>query len=138
MTESEFIQIEVAYPFHHAVSALRADVRPLRARFEDLALEVRTALQTKGVIAPVLEARLDLRYADQPDALTVRLPLEIENGAICLADPLPLDAQALRQAIDLFLATYAQRFGNGQQDTPLQAVLLRVVGRGVVTLADDQ
>ncbi len=130
MAEPVLVQIEVVQPLGYSMAALRADVRPLRACFEDLALTVRVQLQAQGIADPTLHALLDLRYADEPEVFTVPLPLEIENGAICLADPLPLDAQALRQALDTFSAAYAARFGHTQNDAPVQVVFLRVVGRG--------
>ena len=137
MAEPELVQVEMLQPLGYSVATLQADVRPLRACFEDLALEVRRTLRAKGIAEPTLTALLDLRYADESDEVTVPLPLEIENGAICLADPLPLDAQALRQALNAFFAAYAERFGHAQHPAPVQAVALRVVGRGTVPTIDS-
>lgn len=129
MTKPEQMQVEMTQPLGCTVAALCADVRPLRAMFEELALAVRHRLQSQGVTDPALAVTIDLRYPDQAQVLTIELPLEVENGAICLADPLPLDAQALRQALESFAVLYAERFGSHRQG-PLQAVRLRVTGCG--------
>lgn len=128
MTEAQVIQTEVAQALAYRADELRADARPLRAVFEDLALAVRTTLQSKGVADPVLTAALDLQYANENPAITVPLPLEIENAAVCLADPLPLDNQALRQALGAFQTIYTERYGDVDGDTAVHVVMLRVYG----------
>lgn len=128
MTEAQVIQTEVAQALAYRADELRADARPLRAVFEDLALAVRTTLQSKGGADPVLTAALDLQYANENPAITVPLPLEIENAAVCLADPLPLDNQALRQALSAFQTIYTERYGDVDSDTAVQVVMLRVYG----------
>lgn len=129
MAEGTIVQMELSQPLSYTADVLRADARPLRALFEDMALDVRSSLQSKGVTEPVLEAALDFQYAGQDTILSVPFPLEIESAAVCLADPLPLDAQALRQSVEAFYVAYAERHGYAARDEPLHVVMLRVRGR---------
>lgn len=124
--EAEGGQVAVTRPLAYRADALLGDVRPLRALFEELALEIRTELQREGEPDPLLAATLSLRYVGQRDALTVPFPLEIEDAAVCLADPLPLDAQALRQAIASFHAAYAAQEGDPLRHEAVEVVSLRV------------
>lgn len=117
-------------PLAYRVDALLNDVRPLRAQFEELALALRSALLEQGIPAPLLEAALDLRYVGDADPLTVPFPLEIENAAVCLSDPLPLDSQALRQAVATFRVAHSLRTAAVVSDGPIEVVRLRVRGYG--------
>lgn len=129
MAESDVVQAEEVRPWSCAVDALLLDARPLRALFEELAFMVRATLQDNNVSEPLLTAALDLQYAGQHESLTVALPLEIESAAVCLVDPLPLDAQALRQAVAAFHAATAAHGELVLHNTPIQVVCLRVSGR---------
>lgn len=128
MAASTLVEMAVEQPLAYRVDALLNDVRPLRAQFEDAALALRTALLQQGVTDPLLEAALDLRYVGQTEPMTVPFPLEIENAAVCLSDPLPLDGQALRQAVATFRDAYSLRAV--VPDVPIEVVRLRVRGQG--------
>jgi N-methylhydantoinase A/oxoprolinase/acetone carboxylase beta subunit len=136
MAEVNRMQVEEVQPLLHTAEELSADARPLRALFEDLALVVRERLQQQGVTEPVLDAALDLQYVGRAPVLTVPFPLEIESAAVCLADPLPLDAQAVRQAVDAFHLAYAERYGHALRNEVVQVVMLRVRGRDPNGVAD--
>lgn len=114
------------------VNELLLNIRVLRAGFEELALQVRNTLQTKGIPAVQVEAELDLRYQGDDTQLTVRFPLEAESAEVCLADPLPLDQQALRWAHKEFQRAYTETCGPLQQgglhDRDVEVVRLRVRG----------
>lgn len=126
VSEWDSVQVEVAQPVTYPVDELREDVRPLRTLFEELALEIRTVLQSKGITDPLLAATLNLRYVGQRDELTVPFPLDIEDAAVCLADPLPLDTQALRQAVASFHMAHEVQYGYALRDKPVEVVMLRV------------
>lgn len=130
MTESTMIQMTLAQPLSYRVDALLNDVRPLRAQFEDLALALRAALTEQNVTAPTLEATLELRYVGDTERLTVPFPIESEDAAVCLSDPLPLDGQALRQAVAAFRHARGARIGAPLLDTPIELLQLRVRGYG--------
>lgn len=129
MAASTLVEMAVAQPLAYRVDALLKDVRPLRAQFEDVALALRTALRLQGITAPLLAVALDLRYVGHAEAQTVPFPLEIENAAVCLSDPLPLDGQALRQAVATFEAVHPVGAAVGS-DVPIEVVMLRVRGYG--------
>lgn len=130
MAESTMVQMAVEQPLSYRVDELLRDVRPLRAHFEDVALELRTAMLRQGIHAPLLEAALDLRYVGQAEALTVPFPLELENAAVCLSDPLPLDGQALRHAVATFRDAHRVHTGAADAAAPIEVVQLRVRGYG--------
>jgi len=127
---STMIELALEQPLAYRVDALLNDVRPLRAQFEDAALALRHALLLQGITEPLLEAALDLRYVGHTEPMTVPFLLEIENAAVCLSDPLPLDGQALRQALATFRDAYGLRAGAVVPDVPIEVVLLRVRGHG--------
>lgn len=129
MVASTLVEMAVAQPLSYRVDALLNDVRPLRAQFEDAALALRTALRLQGIPEPLLEAALDLRYVGHAEAQTVPFPLEIENAAVCLSDPLPLDGQALRQAVVTFREARSVDAAV-TPDAPIEVVMLRVRGYG--------
>lgn len=130
MTESTMIQMTMAQPLSYRVDGLFSDIRPLRAAFEDLALALRAALAEQGVTAPILEATLDLRYVGDAERLTVPFPIDSEDAAVCLSDPLPLDSQALREAVATFRHAHSVRTGSLTPDVPVELLLLRVRGFG--------
>lgn len=130
MVASTMVELAVEQPLAYRVDALLKDVRPLRAQFEEVALALRSALRLQGITEPLLEAALDLRYVGHTEPLTVPFPLEIENAAVCLSDPLPLDGQALRQAVATFRDAYSLRAGAVVPSVPVEVVLLRVCGYG--------
>lgn len=130
MTESTMIQMTMAQPLSYRVDGLLSDIRPLRAAFEDLALALRAALAEQGVTAPILEATLDLRYVGDAERLTVPFPIDSADAAVCLSDPLPLDSQALREAVATFRHAHCVRTGSLTPDVPVELLLLRVRGFG--------
>ena len=130
MAVSTMVELALEQPLTYRVDMLLSDVRPLRAQFEEAALALRTALLRQGITEPFLEAALDLRYVGHTEPLTVPFPLEIENAAVCLSDPLPLDGQALRQAVATFREVYNLRVGAVVPDVPIEVVQLRVRGHG--------
>ena len=130
MAASTMVELALEPPLTYRVDVLLSDVRPLRAQFEEAALALRTALLRQGIPEPFLEAALDLRYVGDMEPLTVPFPLEIENAAVCLSDPLPLDGQALRQAVATFREVYRLRVGAVVPDVPIEVVQLRVRGHG--------
>lgn len=130
MTESTMIQMTMAQPLAYRVDELLNDIRPLRAAFEDLALALRAALAEQGVTAPILEATLDLRYIGDAERLTVPFPIDSEDAAVCLSDPLPLDGQALRQAVATFRHAHSVHTASRTPDVPMELLLLRVRGFG--------
>jgi N-methylhydantoinase A len=67
-----------------------------------------------------------MRYQGQSYELTIPFTPEIENAALCLADPLPLDRMALQEAVDAFHAAHEQRYGYAMRDETVQVVTLRV------------
>lgn len=117
---------EVTQPLAYAVDELRADVRPLRAQVEDLILALRSELLAQGIADPVLTAALDLGYVGEGIALTVPFPIEIEDAAVCSADPLPLDSQALREAVAAFHHAYAAQHAAALPNQRVQIVSLRI------------
>ncbi len=117
---------EVTQPLAYAVDELRADVRPLRVQVEELLLALRRELLTQGVTDPLLTAALDLCYAGQETRLTVPFPIEIEDAAVCAADPLPLDRQALSEAVAAFHHAYAAQHGAALPDQKVQVISLRI------------
>jgi hypothetical protein len=118
--------VEVTQPLSYSVDELWADVRPLRAQFELLALALQEDLLRQGMATPLLEAALDLQYVGQGATITVSFPLEIEDAAVCLADPLPLDAQALRVAVEAFHVAHEAQYGYALRSAPVQVTMLRV------------
>lgn len=120
------VQVEVTAPVAYRVDELRADVRPLRALFETLALTLRHDFLNQGITAPLLEVALDLRYEGQDPIVTVPFLLDAEDAGVCLADPRPLDAQALREAVAQFQVAYTTEYGNISDPGPMQVVMLRV------------
>jgi len=118
--------LEVTQPFSYGVDELRTDVRPLRAQVEALVLSLRTVLLDQGMSDPVLTAALDLCYAGQNTPLTVPFPIEIEDAAVCSADPRPLDSQALREAVATFHVVYAAQHGVSPPNQPVKVVNLRI------------
>lgn len=130
MAESTLVEMALEQPLLYQVETLLSDVRPLRGHFEDLVLELRTAFLQQGVQAPLLEAALDLQAAGDTQPLTVPFPLELENAAVCLSDPLPLDSQALRQAVAAFRARKGLDAVSVASDRSITVVRLRVRGYG--------
>lgn len=116
--------LEVTQSFSYGVDELRADVRPLRAQVEELVLALRNELLVQGIAEPVLTAALALCYAGQDTILTVPFPIEIEDAAVCSADPRPLDNQALREAVAAFYAAYAATYGVTPPNQQVQIVRL--------------
>lgn len=133
MTESTMIQMTQEQSLSYRVDLLLHDVRPLRGEFEELALRLRAALAAQKVTAPVLEATLELRYVGDVERLTVPFPLESEDAAVCLSDPLPLDGQALRHAVAAFRHAHRTRTGALLLDTPIELLRLCVRGYGQAT-----
>lgn len=125
--------VEVTQPLSYGVTELRADVRPLRAAFEMLALTVRNEWLNQGMAEPALEAALDLRYEGQENVVTVPFLLEVEDAGVCLADPRPLDAQALRTAVTQFQGAYAAQYGDASPHGVVQVVMLRVRAQSAQT-----
>lgn len=105
---------------------LRADVRPLRRQVEELVLALCNKLLVQGIAAPLLTAALDLCYTGQETTLTVPFPIEMEDAAVCAADPLPLDRQALREAVAAFHQAYATQHGAALPNQQVQVVRLRI------------
>ena len=130
VAESTLVELALEQSLLYRVDALLSDVRPLRGHFEDLALELRTAFLQQGIQAPLLEAALDLQAVGDTQPLTVPFPLEIENAAVCLSDPLPLDRQALRQAVAAFRASKGLDAAPVASDRSITVVRLRVRGYG--------
>ncbi|MBX3015591.1 MAG: hypothetical protein KF832_28980 [Caldilineaceae bacterium] len=118
--------IEIAQAWSYPVAALLVDARPLRALFEELAFAVRANWPEQGSYEPQLTVTIDLQAANQSTATTVVLPLESESAGVCAADPLPLDAQALRQALALFQAAQPASW---VADSPIHVVCLCVKSR---------
>jgi len=102
---------EITQPLSYRLDELRADVRPLRGQVEEVVLALRSALLAQGIAHPVLTAALDLCYEGEAVVLTVPFPIEIEDAAVCAADPLPLDRQALHEAVAAFHHAYAAQHG---------------------------
>lgn len=119
----------MAQPVAQPASALLADVRPLRARFEELVLSIRLAQAAAGASAPIISAALTMRYAGQVQEVTVPLALDAESGAVCLSDPLPLDRAALQHALTAFHAAAAAPTGGVGANTAVEILMLHVYGR---------
>lgn len=119
----------MAQPVAQPASALFADVRPLRALFEELVLSIRLARAEAGAPAPVISAALTMRYAGHVQEVTVPLDLDAESGAVCLSDPLPLDRAALQDAIATFQAAAATPAGGAGADREIEVVMLHVYSR---------
>ncbi|MCE7979818.1 MAG: hypothetical protein DYG89_01385 [Caldilinea sp. CFX5] len=117
---------EVTQPLSYSLDELRADVRPLRGQVEELILALRTKLLAQGLADPVLTAALDLCYTGEATTLTVPFPIEIEDAAVCAADPRPLDNQALREAVSAFHAAYTAQHGVAWPKQQVQVVRLRI------------
>lgn len=117
---------EVTQPLSYDLDELRADVRPLRAQVEELVLALRSELLAQGIADPVLTAALDLGYVGEDITLTVPFPIEIEDAAVCSADPLPLDHQALREAAATFRHAYAAQHGAALPNQRVQVVRLHI------------
>lgn len=122
---------EITQPLSYRLDELWADVRPLRGQVEELVLALRSALLAQGITHPVLTAALDLCYEGEAVALTIPFPVEIEDAAVCSADPLPLDRQALREAVAAFHHAYAAQQGTVSSDQvspnqKVQVVRLRI------------
>lgn len=119
--------MNVSQAVHCLATALLADVRPLRAIFEDLLLPVRFAQPAAGVANPAITAALVLRYQGHADELTVPIALDAESGAVCVSDPLPLDRAALQDALAAFHAAHAARYGYALPDEEVEVVTLHVI-----------
>lgn len=113
--------MNVSQVVHSRATELLADVRPLRAIFEDLVLQVRVA-QPMAAIA----ATLTMRYAGQHNELTVPIDLDAESGAVCVSDPLPLDRAALQDALAAFHAAHTAQYGYALKDEDVEVVTLHV------------
>ncbi len=113
--------MNVSQAVHSHATALLADVRPLRAIFEDLVLQVRFAQPTAGVAATLI-----LRYHGHANELTVPIELDAESGAVCISDPLPLDRAALQGALATFHAAHAARYGYALKEQDVEVMSLQV------------
>ncbi|HXF63069.1 MAG TPA: hydantoinase/oxoprolinase family protein [Caldilineaceae bacterium] len=112
---------DVAYDASQTVLGAAADLAqdpaPLAAAYRSLAGRVQTVLAREGIATPHLEAALDLRYRGQSYELTVPLAL-------------PLAPATVAGAISAFHEAHARRYGYAMPDEPVEAVNLRVRGRG--------
>lgn len=117
---------EITQPLSYDLDELRIDVRPLRAQVEELVLALRNKVLAHGIAEPVLTAALDLCYVGEATTLTVPFPIDIEDAAVCAADPLPLDGQALREAAAAFRQAYVAQHGAALPVQQVQVVRLRI------------
>lgn len=117
---------EVTQPLSYELDDLRIDVRPLRGEVEELVLALRNKLLVQGITEPVLTVALDLCYAGQKTTLTVPFPIEIEDAAVCSADPRPLDSQALREAVAAFHHAYTAQYDGALPNQQVYVVRLRI------------
>jgi len=108
------------------ISALLADVRPLRAAFEDLVLPIRLAAAAAGVATPMIHAMLTMRYAGHTEPLPVPIDLDAESGAVCSSDPLPLDRAALQDALAAFQTAAGALVGDAGIAGEVEVVTLHV------------
>lgn len=115
--------MHVSQAVHRRATTLLADVRPLRAIFEDLLLQVRFA-QPAATIA----ATLTMRYAGQHNELIVPIALDAESGAVCVSDPLPLDRAALQDVLAAFHTVHEARYGYVLPEEDVEVVTLQVYG----------
>lgn len=107
-------------------NALLADVRPLRAHFEELVLSIRLAQAAAGAQALAISAALTMRAAGHPQEVTVPIALDAESGAVCISDPLPLDRAALQDALAAFHTAVAPTMGNADSAGDVEVITLHV------------
>ncbi len=118
--------MNVSQAVHRCAKELLADVRPLRAIFEDLVLQVRFAQPAAGMANAAVTAALVLRYQGHNDELTVPIDLDAESGAVCISDPLPLDRAALQEALAAFYVAHTAQYGYALNDEAVEVLSLHV------------
>lgn len=96
---------------------LLGDIDFLDGHYFRLADESRGVLAAEGVVAPRLDASLDMRYRGQSYELTVPLAT-------------PISQESLADGVAGFHRLHEQRYGYRMNDAPVEVVTLRLRGSG--------